>query len=103
MSGSDLDLHDGDEIIQILDHLSRLLRIDSMSMRFMLLCMQDIELSPGVSVWKRAVVGDEKPTTQAQRALVGTNAHPCTAKSQDGRTNETPLLKDLAQSLIHLL
>jgi hypothetical protein len=65
LSGSDLDLHDGDTIIQVLDHLSCLLRINRVPMGFMLLCMQDIELSPGVSVRQIPVVGDKKSTAQA--------------------------------------
>src|SRR6266567_2639250 len=83
LPGSDLDLHDGDEIVQVLDHLSRLLGINRMTVRFILFCMQNIEFAPATSVWKRAVVGNEKPAAQAQRTIVGTDTQSCTAKSQD--------------------
>ena len=76
---------------------------DRMAVRFILFCMQNIEFAPATSVWKRAVVGNEKPAAQAQRAIVGTDTQSCTAKSQDCWTKKTPLLENLAQSLIHLL
>jgi len=62
LPGPDLDLHHGDDIIQVLDHLLRLLGIDGMSMGFVLLCVQGIKLAPGESVCQIAVVGNEKPT-----------------------------------------
>src|SRR5436309_267970 len=98
-----LNMHEVDDIIKILNHLSRLASINGVSLGVMKLCLQDIELPPGLRLGQIAVMRDKVGAVQAKRAVVGANTQTRAAISQNGRSNQTPLFKKLAKRFIHLL
>src|SRR5438876_2650378 len=99
----DLNLHDPNRVIKVLNHLAGLLCINSMSLVIVHLGLQFIELPPDFSVTQIAVMGNQMGTICADPSVVRANADTCTTEPKDCWPNHPDLFKFLAQHLVYLL
>ena len=103
LAGANLDFHDLNRIINILNHFVGLFRIDDMALTIVKFCLQYVEFSPGLGLGQIAVMRNQIRAIGTDSPVVRTNTGASAAKSKDGGSDHAAALKLFAQRLIHVL
>src|SRR5712691_466407 len=87
LASTDLDFHDPNGIVNILNHSASLLCIDSMTLIIMELGLQDVEFPPGLGLEQVAVMRYQIRAIGTDSPVVWADTGTSTTKSEDGGSN----------------